>query len=178
MPIRTLGPNWPFYNVVFFGVTDTEPFNRVSLVESHDNDGILLDDLIAGMSVRGFAGDFNNDGSVDAADYIVWRHTLGSTFDLNGNGNESGEEPGRCRLADYELWRANFGHHQRRAPHTRVEPACSVPEPASTAAGIVRDRRINVVRSRRRRVVRQLSTMPKRGNRVRRTVLPWSSFWS
>jgi hypothetical protein len=40
--------------------------------------------------VDALAGDFNNDGSVDAADYVVWRKNLG------------GQD-------DYNLWRTNFG---------------------------------------------------------------------
>ncbi len=32
-------------------------------------------------------GDYNNDGTVDAADYVVWRDTLGSTTDLRADGN-------------------------------------------------------------------------------------------
>jgi hypothetical protein len=35
-------------------------------------------------------GDFNHDGTVDAADYVVWRKTDGTP-------------------ADYNIWRANFG---------------------------------------------------------------------
>jgi hypothetical protein len=38
----------------------------------------------------GLSGDFNSDGKVDAADYVVWRKTLGD-------------------LSNYNLWRANFG---------------------------------------------------------------------
>ncbi len=37
------------------------------------------------------AGDFNSDGSVDAADYVVWRKT------------------GGANVAGYALWRQNFG---------------------------------------------------------------------
>jgi hypothetical protein len=40
--------------------------------------------------VAGVAGDFNDDGSVDAADYVVWRKT---------DGSQSG----------YDTWRAHFG---------------------------------------------------------------------
>jgi hypothetical protein len=36
---------------------------------------------------------FNEDGAVDAADYIVWRNGLGTTN----------------TQADYNTWRANFG---------------------------------------------------------------------
>ena len=38
-------------------------------------------------------GDYNRDGTVDAADYVVWRNGLGTTY----------------TQADYDVWRANFG---------------------------------------------------------------------
>ena len=38
----------------------------------------------------GLAGDYNDDGAVDAADYVVWRKIDGSQ-------------------AGYDMWRANFG---------------------------------------------------------------------
>jgi hypothetical protein len=47
-------------------------------------------DSLAVEYVPGLPGDFNGDGSVDAADYVVWRKTDGTQ-------------------ADYETWRANFG---------------------------------------------------------------------
>ena len=51
------------------------------------------------------AGDYNRDGVVDAADYVVWRKTLGSDTELAADGSRNGViDP-----ADYELWRANFG---------------------------------------------------------------------
>lgn len=49
--IATLGPDWPFFNVAFAGVTDTEPFNRLSFLESFDTDGILYDDLTVGTAI-------------------------------------------------------------------------------------------------------------------------------
>ena len=51
------------------------------------------------------AGDYNRDGSVDAADYSVWRKTEGSTTDLQADGNGDG----RVDQADHDLWKANFG---------------------------------------------------------------------
>ena len=39
------------------------------------------------------AGDFNEDGVVDAADYVVWRKGLGTTYTQK----------------DYDTWRAHFG---------------------------------------------------------------------
>lgn len=49
-------------------------------------------------------GDFNLDGIVDAADYTLWRDTLGSKTDLRADANEDGE----VDQADYALWKSNF----------------------------------------------------------------------
>lgn len=51
------------------------------------------------------AGDYNNDGVVDAADYSVWRDALDSDIPLE---NET-ESLGVVDAADYDAWRANFG---------------------------------------------------------------------
>lgn len=51
------------------------------------------------------AGDYNLDGSVDAADEIVWRETEGSTVDLRADGNRDG----RVDEADREVWKSHFG---------------------------------------------------------------------
>lgn len=50
--VGTYGPGGAFNNVVFAGVTDSEPFNRVTLVESSDYDGLLLDNITAGYVER------------------------------------------------------------------------------------------------------------------------------
>jgi hypothetical protein len=50
--------------------------------------------------------DFNLDGAVDSADYLVWRRLqgqLGAGSDADGNGD------GVVDTGDYELWRAHFG---------------------------------------------------------------------
>ena len=48
------------------------------------------------------AGDYNGDGSVNAADYTVWRNTQGSADDLRADGNGDGS----VDQADYDLWKA------------------------------------------------------------------------
>jgi T5SS/PEP-CTERM-associated repeat protein len=51
-------------------------------------------------------GDYNGNGVVDAADYIVWRKTLnqtGSNLAADGNGN------GIVDSGDYDHWRSRFG---------------------------------------------------------------------
>lgn len=53
----------------------------------------------------GLRGDYDGSGVVDAADYVVWRNTLGSTKDLRADGDGNGTvDPD-----DYEFWKANFG---------------------------------------------------------------------
>ncbi|MEX2309184.1 MAG: hypothetical protein WD738_16410 [Pirellulales bacterium] len=59
----------------------------------------------------GIAGDYNNDGKVDAADYVVWRKT--------GIDGQQG----------YNVWRANFG---QPGAGSALTPA-AVPEPATLA---------------------------------------------
>ena len=53
-----------------------------------------------------FGGDYNKNSVVDAADYVVWRDTLGSTTDLRADGIADGT----IDQADYDFWRAHFGN--------------------------------------------------------------------
>jgi hypothetical protein len=49
VPVQ-VGPGWGNNNVFFLGVTNTTPFNRVSILESGDaNDGMLYDNVVAGF---------------------------------------------------------------------------------------------------------------------------------
>jgi hypothetical protein len=74
------------------------------------------------------AGDYNNNGTVDAADYIVWRNTvgqIGANLAADGNGNRQVDD------GDYSVWRASFGR-------TSIGPVASfVPEPSSWAIALV-----------------------------------------
>lgn len=59
-------------------------------------------------AVPGASGDYNRNGAVDAADYVLWRKTQGAMVasayvGADGSGNKNvGSE-------DYTVWRANFG---------------------------------------------------------------------
>ncbi|HEX4414738.1 MAG TPA: hypothetical protein VH107_13980 [Lacipirellulaceae bacterium] len=73
----------------------------------------------------GLPGDFNNNGVVDAADYVLWRDHLGEPAEtpLNGNGDgQHGVDDG-----DFALWRANFASSTTPAPAA----AAAVPEPVA-----------------------------------------------
>jgi hypothetical protein len=62
------------------------------------------------------AGDHNNDGVVDAADYVAWRKDPGNF----------GGEPG-----GYDTWRENFGNANPGSGGANGSDPGSVPEPAT-----------------------------------------------
>jgi hypothetical protein len=64
---------------------------------------VYIDNIRVGRF--GVQGDFNDDGSVDAADYVVWRKNDGTNNALP-NDNDIGTPIG---AEHYDLWRANFG---------------------------------------------------------------------
>jgi hypothetical protein len=54
-----------------------------------------------------FYGDFNLDGIVNAADYVVWRMAEGQSVSPYSGADGTGN--GLVGPEDYALWRANFG---------------------------------------------------------------------
>lgn len=50
------------------------------------------------------AGDYNEDGIVNAADYVLWRNQRGSTTAYFADGNNDGT----VTQVDYEVWRSAF----------------------------------------------------------------------
>jgi hypothetical protein len=95
------------------------------------------------------AGDYNHDGSTGAADYVLWRKTIGQqspqltpgSFEVTGLGNmqANGAISGACNYntpnceviddADYDFWRANFG--RAVAGSGAGAASAAVPEPTS-----------------------------------------------
>jgi hypothetical protein len=58
------------------------------------------------FSTPAVPGDYNNDGSVNTADYTVWRDHLGSDFQLNNEG--AGQTEGQVTIEDYNFWKTQF----------------------------------------------------------------------
>jgi hypothetical protein len=57
----------------------------------------------AGSPALGVLGDYNNNGTVDAADYVVWRKNLNTTAPLPNDVTAG------VTAADFTVWRINFG---------------------------------------------------------------------
>ena len=77
-------------------------------------------------SNAGVPGDYNNNGTVDAADYVLWR---------NGGplANEVADA-GTVSAADYTEWRARFGNTSGSGTCAR---RCAMPEPGSALLLII-----------------------------------------
>ena len=106
------GPKWGNYMFTL------EPTNLGQAAQTDRAAMALLQPHLAHL----VAGDFNGNGIVDAADYTVWRDSLGQTgaglaadADVNGVVNQ----------ADYDVWKANYGNHSGSGANA------AVPEPAS-----------------------------------------------
>jgi autotransporter-associated beta strand protein len=85
-------------------------------------------------TLPGLLGDYNDDGVVDAADYVVWRK------DPSNNGGDPG---------GYEVWAANFGSSLGAGSGgSLAAQSAAVPEPNScllvllaVASGVMRRRK-------------------------------------
>ena len=65
--------------------------------------------MVVDVSDAASTGDFNQDNTVDAADYVAWRNGLGTTYSPY----------------DYELWRYHYG--EMNGPTTAAPAAPAIP---------------------------------------------------
>jgi hypothetical protein len=77
----------------------------------------------------GLPGDYNNDGTVNAADYTVWRNNLGATIELPNEGTTV--SPGVVDLEDYLLWKSQYGNSNIGDGPSSHHEFANVPEPAA-----------------------------------------------
>ena len=78
------------------------------------------------LAAAALTGDYNGNGIVDAADYTVWRDSLGATgagLVADGDGSELVD------AGDLEVWQANFG----ATLGSGANEAATIPEPATAA---------------------------------------------
>lgn len=77
----------------------------------------------------GQSADYNRNGIVDAADYVLWRKTQGSVAAPPGSGAD-GNADGMINTLDYDLWRSRYGNPMGAGSGAGLSTA-AVPEPAS-----------------------------------------------
>lgn len=73
-------------------------------------------------------GDYNGNGVVDSADYVLWRHALATSTALPRDST-----PKSVSMADYDVWRANFG----QAAAAGSFDVATVPEPTAIALATI-----------------------------------------
>lgn len=80
--------------------------------------------------VAGLSGDYNGNGVVDAADYTIWRDTLGQTgAGLAADGNHNN----MIDAGDYDVWKTNLG----TTGGSGAAAATLVPEPNAISLGFI-----------------------------------------
>jgi hypothetical protein len=88
-----------------------------------DNINLSLVDVVA----PGVAGDYNGNGVVDAADYVVWKNGGPLQHEVPG------VTPGTVTQEDYDAWVARFGN----TSGSGVSAGGGVPEPTAAVLAIV-----------------------------------------
>jgi hypothetical protein len=94
------------------------------------SNGIVVYGPFGSVSSPGLAGDYNNNGVVDAGDYVLWRKKNGTSGPLSNDpiGGTIGQ-------AQYNQWRAHFG--QTLGSGTALgSGSASVPEPSACLLAI------------------------------------------
>jgi hypothetical protein len=94
--------------------TTAGTYGSTSSSATFQNDEYFAGSGVITLTPVGLTGDYNGDGVVDAADYVVWRKNPGGF----------GGDP-----AGYNSWRANFGHPSGSG--SGLGSNMAVPEPAA-----------------------------------------------
>ena len=89
----------------WFEVT-VDPYNRIEESNDANNTTRIMVDLTIPQPLI-LPGDYNQDGHVDAADYTVWRDTLGQSVAAGTHADGDGD--GTISSADYSVWKTHFG---------------------------------------------------------------------
>jgi hypothetical protein len=86
-------------------------------------------------------GDYNNNGIVDAADYVVWRDRLGQNVTIPNDMTS-----GNVGTGDYAVWRMNYDLMGSGS----AAALAGVPEPATVLLAIAGSIPIIIARRKRR----------------------------
>jgi sulfatase modifying factor 1 len=101
-------------------------FNSSLLLSSNRNntdptvESVGIGFRIASIPVAGVPGDYNGNGTVDAADYVLWRKGVSLQNEV--------DNPGIVNAVDYTAWRQRFGNPN---PGSGSSLGAAVSEPAT-----------------------------------------------
>ena len=87
---------------------------------------VTYTNFVFGTGIPAVEGDYNNNGVVDAADYVLWR---------NGGPLQNDPTPGVQDPEDYTFWRSRFGADTPIGPG--LSAGSAVPEPTTSLLGLV-----------------------------------------
>lgn len=92
--------------------------------------GEIIKGRVAYLESAAVPGDYNGDGTVNAADYTVWRNHLGQTFQLMNE--DPSNMDGQVTSADYDFWKAHFGENGAGSGAAAGGGTAAVPEPSTS----------------------------------------------
>ncbi len=107
-------------NVAAWSPSDVVPFFR-----SSEYTGYNGMDVAVSESVVALYGDYNDDGTVDAADYTVWRDVMTA----GGSSLTNDPTPGTVDESDFDYWKAHYGE----SAGSGALVGAAVPEPSTLA---------------------------------------------
>jgi mannan endo-1,4-beta-mannosidase len=138
---------WSYFSLWKDGFLDDFTAQQVQAL-LNDDDIITLNELpvLPWSNSAPAPGDYNDDGIVDAGDYLVWRKSVGQSA-ISGLAADSNLD-GTVDAIDYAFWASRFGQVGGSGAGAFGSPA--VPEPAAVdllgittliACGLARTRR-------------------------------------
>jgi gluconolactonase len=154
----TIDPAGNVYAAVFNAVWAWNPAGQELFRLNMPGSGSTLEDptnvdfVAAGKGLYGVhlniatpsTGDYNGDGVVDAADYTVWRDTVGSTTNFAADGDSAGDSKHVIDQADYDYWLGKF----QVTFGSAAASSSTVPEPGALGLAIVAAILLRIVRLR------------------------------
>lgn len=115
-------------NIGTFSATYLLNFSDENIAGALDKSITLM---LTGKTI--LAGDYNGDGIVDSADYILWRNTDGESVATSTGADGDGD--GIIDQGDFDIWRANFGRAATAGGSSQGTAA--VPEPIALSLAFV-----------------------------------------
>jgi hypothetical protein len=137
-PLQSNTPSWPLWTFWQYTASAQIPgvpgSNNAPNYDEEDADvfnGTLAQ--LQSLLVHVVPGDYNHDGVVNTADYVVWRDTNGSNINLAADGSGNGIVDN----ADYTFWRSHFGQTGGSGAGSGELSQGSVPEPSAAVLATI-----------------------------------------